>query len=143
MMDKLRLWAWYFALIVSVVLALITFYTGESFLRIVLSAIIGFVLIYGISMISIVLFEKTSLQVESPDIGTLLDIAVGQEENIDFSGSPQVEQDLGDSNSGQTTYSPEGQMPPARAGQLNQEFAEGLPSVEKQAEIVRRMGWGD
>lgn len=143
MMEKLRLWAWYFALIASAVLALITFYTGESFLRIVLSAIIGFTLIYGISMISIAIFEKTSLEVVSQEVGTFLDIAVGQEENIDFEGSTQGTQEPDNSNSAQITYSQKEQKPTARAGQLNQEFAEGLPSAEKQAEMVRRMGWGD
>ncbi|EHL04568.1 hypothetical protein HMPREF0322_04655 [Desulfitobacterium hafniense DP7] len=127
MMDKLRLWAWYFALVVSAVLALISFYSGENFILVVLSAIIGFTLIYGICIASINIFEKTGIEREQIEPGNLLDIAVGQEDNLNFGGEKPEE----------------GQIPASRAGQLNQEFAEGEPSVEKQAEIVRRMGWGD
>ncbi|KTE91974.1 hypothetical protein AT727_03295 [Desulfitobacterium hafniense] len=127
MMDKLRLWAWYFALVVSAVLALISFYSGESFILVVLSAIIGFTIIYGICIASIIIFEKTGIEMELIEPGNLLDIAVGQEDNLNYGGER-----------------PEGgQIPATRAGQLNQEFAEGEPSVEKQAEMVRRMGWGD
>lgn len=143
MMDKLRLWAWYFALVVSAVLALISFYTGESFLRVVLSAVIGFSLIYGISMVSVAIFEKTSITYESQGIGAVLDIAVGQEDSLGIGETNQAGQNLAGANPGQALYTKNGQIPRAMAGQLNQEFAEGMPSAEKQAEIVRRMGWGD
>ena len=140
MMDKLRLWAWYLALAISVAVALISFYAGESFLRVVLSAIFGFALIYGISMISITVFEKTGMEYEAQSVGAFLDIAVGQEDNLPIDSERQ---NLTGASSRQVLYTKNGQTPSARAGQLNQEFADGEPSAEKQAEIVRRMGWGD
>lgn len=142
MMDTIRLWAWRFALFVSVILALISFYAGESFLRVVFSAIIGFTLIYAISMVSIMIFEKTS--VHNEEIGVLLDIAVGQEDSQGLVGVNHSEREDLETNPGQAVYTKDGTVNlSARAGQLNQEFAEGLPSAEKQAEIVRRMGWGE
>jgi len=143
MMDKLRLWAWYFALVVSTVLALISFYTGESLIHVVLSAIIGFTLIYGISIASITIFEKTGIEMDPGKLGGLLDIAVGQEDDLDLGDLEQEARNLEGMGPEQALYTKSGQIPPARAGQLNQEFAEGEPSVEKQAEIVRRMGWGE
>lgn len=117
-MDVLHTWAWRSALVISLVVALLSFVSGVSFLQVILRAILGFSLIYGISELGIYLFEKTALSPE-PDskVGALLDIAVGQADELPL----------------QTPL----------PGQVNQDLAQGLPDEEKQAEIVRRMGWGD
>lgn len=116
--DTLHTWAWRLALVISVVVSLLSVVSGVSFLQAVLRAILGFALIFGMSELSIYLFEETALSPNPvPEVGALLDIAVGQEDEL-----------------------------PIRAplpGQVSQELAQGLPNEEKQAEIVRRMGWGD
>ncbi|HHY26836.1 MAG TPA: hypothetical protein GX523_08860, partial [Desulfitobacterium dehalogenans] len=64
-------------------------------------------------------------------------------DDLDLGDLEQEARNLEGMGPEQALYTKSGQIPPARAGQLNQEFAEGEPSVEKQAEIVRRMGWGE
>lgn len=139
--DTLHVWSWRLALWVSLVVALLSFVSGVSFLQVVLRAILGFALIYGISELSMYLFEKTGSSTE-PEIGAFLDIAVGQEDELP---SVSLEQGEGVSGTpyGQSGYSASrfGQVP--IPGQVNQELVQGLPSEEKQAEIVRRMGWGE
>lgn len=159
MLETLKLWAWRFAIGVSVLMVVVSFYAGEGFLRIVISGILGFVLIYGLSYGSILLFEKTSMANgelgDVGDVGVLLDVAVGQDDELlaelQQGGTPATE-------SGGTTGLEETKITELKGtegsalkgqkangnglnGQLNQELADGLPSPEKQAEIVRRMGW--
>jgi hypothetical protein len=116
-METLRVWTWYLSLLAMGFVSLISYLGGFTFLHIVLRSILAFALIYGMSEISFYLFEKTSLPLDN-EVGALLDIAVGQEDLL--------------YNLGQTPL----------PGQVNKELAYGLPSAEKQAEIVRRMGWG-
>lgn len=160
MIETLKLWAWRFALGVSVLMVVVSFYAGEGFLRIVLSGILGFVLIYGLSYGSILLFEKTSVVdgelADAGDVGVLLDVAVGQDdellEELKKEGrNPSTESgdSMGLEETRETEFSEsegsgvQGQKANGTGlnGQLNQELANGLPSPEKQAEIVRRMGW--
>ncbi|MEL1134273.1 hypothetical protein AAC978_03730 [Desulfitobacterium sp. THU1] len=135
MMDKLRIWAWYLAIGCSVILAVVSILVGESFLRVILSAIVGFALIYGICIVCITVFEKSAIDQELQHLGAVLDIAVGQEDDLSYA---ETERDSAIEQASIT-------LPPLSpvAGQLNHELVEGMPSVEKQAEIVRRMGWGD
>jgi len=139
-METLHVWAWRLALVVSLVVALLSVVSGVSFLQVVLRAILGFAIIYGISELSLYLFDKTGISSE-PDIGAFLDIAVGQEEELPLVPSEQGE--VSGNPYGQTGYSAGriGRSP--IPGQVNQELTQGLPSEEKQAEIVRRMGWGE
>jgi hypothetical protein len=88
--------------------------------------IFTFLLIYGLSYCGLYGFEKAAPPKEDvPDEnstkgeanqerGAILDVAVGQEE-----------------------------MAPPLAGQVDADLSEGLPDAEKQAEMVRRMGWGE
>ncbi|AGA70263.1 hypothetical protein Desdi_2851 [Desulfitobacterium dichloroeliminans LMG P-21439] len=134
-MDKLRIWAWYLAIGCSVILALVSFLVDESFLRVILNAIVGFALIYGICIVSIAIFEKSAIDQETEYLGAVFDIAVGQEDDLN---NAEIERDSATEQTPATI-----QAPSAVAGQLNHELVEGLPNAEKQAEIVRRMGWGD
>lgn len=140
-MDTLRVWAWRLALVVSLVVALLSVVSGVSFLQVVLRGILGFALIYGISVLSICLFEKTGFSSE-PEVGALLDIAVGQEDELPSASLEQGE-DVAKNAYGQKGYSEGGLGQSPIPGQVNQELAQGLPNEEKQAEIVRRMGWGE
>jgi len=140
-MDTLRIWAWRLALVVSLIVALLSVVSGVSFLQVVLRGILGFALIYGISVLSIYLFEKTGFSSE-PEVGALLDIAVGQEDELPSASLEQGE-DVAKKPYVQKGYSTGGLGQSPIPGQVNQELAQGLPSEEKQAEIVRRMGWGE
>ncbi|NMA70073.1 MAG: hypothetical protein GX958_11760 [Desulfitobacterium sp.] len=165
MLETLKLWAWRFAIFVSVLMAVVSFYAGEGFLRIVISGILGFVIIYGLSYGSILLFEKTSVDnSELGDVGVLLDVAVGQDDELldeleqQDEGNTSTEtgvtaeieeqrEEVGVQSEAETQGLEGSGVQNQRAngtglnGQLNQELADGLPSAEKQAEIVRRMGW--
>jgi hypothetical protein len=139
-METLHVWAWRLALVVSLVVALLSVVSGVSFLQVVLRAILGFAIIYGLSESSLYLFEKTSIS--EPKIGALLDIAVGQEGELSLDSPEQGEDAFGTSN-GPTGY-PSGRIGQSPIpGQVNQELTQGLPREEKQAEIVRRIGWGE
>lgn len=97
---------------------------------IVLRSILAFILIYGLSELFLKLFERTSIQTDQPDqsVGALLDIAVGQdEENV------SMPVDSSERSPGTAPL----------AGQVSGGLAQGIPDAEKQAEIVRRMGWGE
>lgn len=139
-LETLHVWARRLALMVSLVVALLSVLSGVSFLRVVLRAILGFALIYGMIELSLYLFEKTSTS--EPEVGALLDIAVGQEGELS-SGSPEQGEDTYGTSYGPTGY-PTGRIGQSPLpGQVNQELTQGIPSDEKQAEIVRRMGWGE
>lgn len=141
--DTLHTWAWHLALVISAVVALLSFVSEVSFLQAVLRAILGFGLIYGISELGIYLFEKTALSPEpDSEVGALLDIAVGQEDELPLVPVEQGQEDMGVLY-GQAGYSMGANRQAPLAGQVNQDLAQGLPNEEKQAEIVRRMGWGD
>lgn len=88
--------------------------------------IFTFLLMYGLSYGSLYVFEKAAPPSEE-DLtensfigevnearGAFLDVAVGQED-----------------------------MAPPIAGQVDADLSEGLPDAEKQAEMVRRMGWDE
>jgi len=141
MLEKLRVGVWYFALVISALLALITFSAGHSFLRIVINAIIGFSIIYGLCILSITLFEKISAEEDFHAPGALLDVAVGQEDDLFSKEANHQDQDLGTLNPQEPLSQDKASN--IRASQLNQQLEKGMPSAEKQAEIVRRMGWGE
>jgi hypothetical protein len=122
---------------------LLSLWVGVSFFTTVIRAILAFGLIYGLSVLSLILFEKTGLHTDQT-VGALLDIAVGQEDE-----NSSVGLDSGNASDTVTTYGQQarftqrelGQAP--LAGQVDHGLAQGLPDAEKQAEIVRRMGWGE
>lgn len=88
--------------------------------------ILSFLLIYGLSYGSLYGFEKAASPNEDlPENivseseadegrGAFLDVAVGQDE-----------------------------IDPPLAGQVDADLSEGLPDEAKQADMVRRMGWGE
>lgn len=97
---------------------------------IALRSIFAFILIYGISELFLIFFERTSMPTDQPDpsVGALLDIAVGQDdENV------SMPLDSSETSPGTAPL----------AGQVSGGLAQGIPDAEKQAEIVRRMGWGE
>lgn len=100
---------------------------------------------YGLSYGSLYFFKKNSIFPYEDNLdssgnkntnnlsGALFDVAVGQEDE-QWDMPPAAEQEI-------NTFP--GQHASMRAGQVNAELSQGMPDTEKQADMVRRMGWGD
>lgn len=121
-LDKLRLWAWRLAGAASLLVAVLTALAGRGLTATILRTGIAWILIYGLTWVSIKLFEQTDVRPAAEPIkGSRLDIAVGLDDKVPAGAG-------GEAN--------------AFPGQVTPELAGGLGDAEKQAEIVRRMGWG-
>lgn len=145
--DTLRVWAGRLALIVASLVALLSILGGISFLQGVLRFILAYGLIYGLSELSLNFFEKTAITngpIIDQNLGALLDIAVGEDESsFSTDGESELEAGIGTPPYGQAGYAQGGRGQAPLPGQVTRDLAHGLPSEEKQAEIVRRMGWGE
>lgn len=145
-MSTVRDWAWRFALFGSVMVGSLSFLGGVSFFMTVIRGILAFGLIYGLSELGCILFEKTGTQGEDP-VGALIDIAVGDELASSADGPDSGEGSSRNSRDGalgrQAGMAQSGLGQAPLAGQVNQGLPQGLPDEEKQAEIIRRMGWGE
>lgn len=140
--DTLSLWAWRLALGTGIAVGILSWLTGVDFLQSVIRMILSFLLMYGLSYGSLYGFEKTALPSEEiqenrpgdgeagEGRGALIDVAVGQEEMEQDSDSPEDESETKESGS-------------PLAGQVDAHLSEGMPDTDKQAEMVRRMGWGE
>lgn len=126
--ETLSQGAWWLALGTALLVGILSWQTGLSFLWSIIRVILAFVLIYALSTVSLYWFDKTAperLHEETgKSTGAFIDIAVGQETD---------DQATMMSGYGGSTV----------AGQVNFDLPQGLPDAEKQAEIVRRMGWGE
>lgn len=100
---------------------------------------------YGLSYGSLYVFKKNSILPNEDNLdssrdgntnnlsGALLDVAVGQEdEQWDMPPTDEQEKNIS-----------QGKSVSLRAGQLNADLSQGMPDIDKQADMVRRMGWGD
>lgn len=124
--ETLRIWAWRLALATAIIVGILSWLTKVSFLWVMLRMIFTFLLMYGLSYASLYGFEKAASPSEddlekdsfegevNEGRGAFLDVAVGQED-----------------------------MDTPLAGQVDADLSEGLPNAEKQADMVRRMGWGE
>lgn len=147
-MDKeiLSIWAWRLALGTTILVGILSWQTDVGFLWIIIRMILSFLFIYGLSYGSLYGFEKAAPPTEKimedipgtgrvngteRGIGALLDVAVGQEEMESDTPSPEE---------GGVTLEQGGS---SRAGQVDPDLSQGMPDAEKQAEMVRRMGWGE
>lgn len=100
---------------------------------------------YGLSYGSLYVFKKNSILPNEDTLdssrdkntnnlsGALLDVAVGQEDE-EWDMPPAAEQEMN---------TIPGQRVSMRAGQVNADLSQGMSDTEKQADMVRRMGWGD
>lgn len=126
--ETLSQGAWWLALGTALLVGILSWQTGLSFLWSIIRVILAFVLIYALSTGSLYWFDKTAPE-RMPEeteksTGAFIDIAVGQETDDQATMKPGY---------GGSTV----------AGQVNFDLPQGLPDAEKQAEIVRRMGWGE
>lgn len=143
--ETLKVWAWRFALGTAVIIGILSWKTGVSFLQIMVRIIFTYLLMYVLSYGSLYGFNKTAIlpkkdtadsleeRAVNNTSGAFLDVAVGQEDSQwDIPRDTEQEKD----------NSPE-KNSALIAGQLNADLSQGMPDTEKQAEMVRRMGWGE
>lgn len=143
--ETLRVGAWWFALGIASLVGILSWMTGVSFLWIIIRIIFSYLLMYGLSYGSLYVFKKNSILPNEDTLdssrdkntnnlsGALLDVAVGQEDE-EWDMPPAAEQEMN---------TIPGQRVSMRAGQVNADLSQGMSDTEKQADMVRRMGWGD
>ncbi|MHB8126795.1 MAG: hypothetical protein ACYDEJ_14410 [Desulfitobacteriaceae bacterium] len=127
--EQLRLWSRDLSLVAAILISLLSWIKGITFGWIVVRAIITFLVIYGLTLVSVVLFVKTAYSDLEEEVigqnhnqGTLIDISLGKD---------VVDQIENTSEIGVGAY----------AGQVDPDLASGVVSHRQQADIVRRMGW--
>ncbi|MDR3600692.1 MAG: hypothetical protein P4L49_09475 [Desulfosporosinus sp.] len=125
--KQFQVWALRLALVTTVIVVLLSWINGVKIFDLIVRAGVSFGVMYFLMAGILSLFEKTAPpkpQNEQPGPdpkrGGLIDVSVGDDELQ----TPQA-QDL------------------RVAGQVDPDLSIGLPDSERQAEIVRRMGWGD
>ncbi|MDR3541362.1 MAG: hypothetical protein P4L69_10410 [Desulfosporosinus sp.] len=123
--ELLKVWSWRFSVGTAVIVVLLSWLNGVEIPDLMIRAGISFGVMYFLMNGAISLFKRMALQTpqekqpSSPSgRGGHIDVSLGEEE----------------------LQKPE--VPDAKfAGQLDQDLSSGLPDSERQAEIVRRMGW--
>lgn len=145
--EQLRLWSKYLALVTAILICLLSWNNGINLGWILFRAASAFLVIYSLTLGSIVLFLKTAypdseVEVHEQNInqGTFIDISLGDESVEQVENSYEIDQkpDLNENESvpgtgkiGVGTY----------ARQVDPALASGVVSHQQQADIVRRMGW--
>ena len=124
-----QIWALRLSIITTIVVVLLSWFNGLKVLDLLIRGGVSFGVMYLLTVGSLSLFNRAALQEPQtivPDLdsrrGSTIDFTVGDDEKL---GSP-------DQATGQATGLP---------GQIDHDLSSGLPGSERQAEIVRRMGW--
>ncbi|MDR3288283.1 MAG: hypothetical protein LBT22_02520 [Peptococcaceae bacterium] len=140
-LENIRLWLRNAALGLAVLVGLLSWKSGVSVFWLVVRAALSFAAFYLMCIGLVNLFQKMALPVgESEDEtqGILLDVTVGDaatETEPETATEAERVEDKTESAAGTGLY--------AAPGQVKSKLMAGLPDPEQQAEIVRRMGWGD
>ncbi|AFM42687.1 hypothetical protein Desaci_3806 [Desulfosporosinus acidiphilus SJ4] len=122
--PNFTLWSMRISILVALIVALLSWINGLKIFNLIVRAGISFGIIYLLLMGTFSLFKKTALSIPKQDQtletgrGGLVDVSLGGDDFFDT--LPQ--------NSG---------VP----GQVDKDLSLGLDS-KKQADIIRRMGWG-
>ena len=127
--EMYQIWALRLSIITTIVVVLLSWFNGLKVLDLLIRAVVSFGVMYLLTIGSLSLFKRAALQetqtIEAdPDSsrGGTIDFTVGDDEKLGSMG-----QDTGLST----------ELP----GQIGHDLSSGLPGSERQAEIVRRMGW--
>ncbi|MDA8229140.1 MAG: hypothetical protein M0T74_15850 [Desulfitobacterium hafniense] len=136
--EKLFSWSWRLSLVVSGLVVLLSFNSGVLTGTLVIRGFVSFLSIYALTYSSLVLFNRYNPDWKE-DVangqarGVYLDLAVGN----DTDGLPDL---TGNSHELPVSgYVAQTRLP----GQVEPSLATGLTDDKRQAEIVRRMGWGE
>ena len=162
-----NVWILRASLVIAFVIMLLSWLSHWKIPYIILQTLLSFAVMYLLLATSWYLFKKNSLPGEqeepaereipeefpaSDGRGTLFDAAVGDDLDSErFSDDGQLANDSQFAGyrldnkypgSGAESGPAPGPIPaPLSAGQMDRSLFEGLPDAERQAEIVRRMGW--
>ena len=123
-----RIWSLRLSLGTALIVLALSWINEIKFFDLILRAGVSFGLIYLLTMGTLSLFEKAapaqaddSQEDSEAECGTAIDFSVGDAEDEVLLASLGQDHEL--------------------PGQVNRDLKTGLPSSEKQAEIVKRMGW--
>ncbi|MGC7870304.1 hypothetical protein ACPUYX_02105 [Desulfosporosinus sp. SYSU MS00001] len=116
-------WLMRISLIVALIVALLSWLNGVQIFNIIVRAGVSFGIIFLLLIGTLRAFEKTASSEPAPDKdaagrGGLVDISVGEDDLTSLVQSSDV------------------------PGQVDKDLSLGLPDSKKQADIIRRMGWG-
>ncbi|MDA8224141.1 hypothetical protein [Desulfosporosinus sp.] len=124
--ELLKVWALRLSIATSIMVVLLSVLNGVKIFDLIVRAVISFGGMYLLMAGTLSLFERTAIpkpeedgQADStPSCGGNIDFSVGNDEPINAPG-PDLR----------------------TAGQIDRDLSLELPGSERQAEIVRRMGW--
>lgn len=125
--EVYQMWAMRITLATTLIVVFLSWLNAVSIPEIIIRGGISFGVMYLLMAGILSLFEKTAsqepqnVQQSSSDVGRggVIDFSVGEEEL------------------------PPKMQPKSYPGQVDPNLGKGLPGSQQQAEIVRRMGWGD
>lgn len=127
--EMYQVWAIRLSIITTIVVVLLSWFNGLKVLDLIVRAGVSFGVMYLLTVGSLSLFERAAPQkpqtIEANLVssrGGTIDFTVGDDEKLESPGQ-DTEQATG--------------LP----GQIGSDLSSGLPGSERQAEIVRRMGW--
>jgi len=123
--ELFRVWAMRLSLVTTLIVVSLSWINGVRMVDLIVRAGVSFGVMYLLMVGILSLFERTATQKPEPE---QLNPDSGRGGVIDFS--------VGDDES-QESMVQESKVP----GQVDQDLSAGLPDSERQAEIVRRMGW--
>jgi len=123
--EMYQIWVLRLSLVATVIVVLLSWFNAVKIPDLIVRAVVSFGVMYLLMAGSLHLFDRTAPQKSQDEQigsdfehGGLIDISVGDDEL---------------------------QVPPVQdtklAGQVDPGLSEGIPDGERQAEIVRRMGW--
>lgn len=128
-----RVWALRLSLVTMIIVVVLSWINAVKLFDLLVRAVISFGLMFLLLAGSMILFEKTAILPISeelsdpvPERGGLVDFSVGDDETLASQTAESAESAEADS-----TF----------PGQVDPSLNDRMPDSQKQAEIVRRMGW--
>ncbi|MDR3271363.1 MAG: hypothetical protein LBT32_07665 [Peptococcaceae bacterium] len=127
-----RRWFRNLAIGLAIIVGILSWRSGVNVFWLIVRMVLAFITFYLLCYGSLTLFLKTAPPAEETEEeqGRLLDVVVGEGEKGVSSPEPEIPA----SGIGLYKTSP---------GQVKPDLLKGLPDPKQQADIVRRMGWGD
>ncbi|KLU65035.1 hypothetical protein DEAC_c30020 [Desulfosporosinus acididurans] len=121
--PNFTVWLMRISIVVALIVALLSWINGVEIFNVIVRAGVSFGIMFLLLIGTLRAFEKTALPQPGPDKneagrGGLVDFSVGEDDLTSFMQSSDV------------------------PGQVDKDLSLGLPDSKKQADIIRRMGWG-
>jgi hypothetical protein len=144
--QSLESFVFILSLLAGGIVLIFSILNSNDYFRIGIHAVLSFVLMYFLCNGLLVLWEKISPPPppKETDAAAAVDILLGDLGAEDF-GLSHISQEDKSKNLSRQSSAPaalkayRGSTP----GQINPDMKNGMPDAETQAEMVRRMGWGE